>query len=134
MTDKNTEHLQLLRIFHFVLGGMTLLFSLFPVIHLVIGIAILSGAFEGNGNNPPPPIFGLMFTIMPLLFIIIGMTIGSLQIAAGINIGKRTKYKLCFVVACIECMMMPLGTVLGVFTIILLNKEEVRSQFGIPHK
>jgi hypothetical protein len=34
-----------------------------------------------------------------------------------------------FVVACCECLFMPFGTILGVFTIILLSRESVKSAF-----
>ena len=39
---KDEEHLRLLSIFHFVVAGMTALFALFPIIHLLIGLAIVS--------------------------------------------------------------------------------------------
>ena len=34
-----------------------------------------------------------------------------------------------FVVACCECLFMPFGTLLGVFTIVLLSREPVKSAF-----
>jgi hypothetical protein len=35
----------------------------------------------------------------------------------------------CFVVAAIECIFMPFGTVLGVFTIIVLSRPSVKALF-----
>ena len=35
----------------------------------------------------------------------------------------------CLVVAAIECLFIPFGTVLGVFTIVVLNRSSVRSLF-----
>ena len=35
------EHLRLLAIFHYIVGGIGFLVSLFPVIHLVAGLALL---------------------------------------------------------------------------------------------
>jgi hypothetical protein len=37
----------------------------------------------------------------------------------------------CLVVAGIECIFMPFGTVLGVFTIIVLMRPSVRNLFGV---
>ena len=40
----------------------------------------------------------------------------------------------CIVVAGVECMIMPFGTVLGVFTLIMLMKDSVKALFesGVP--
>ena len=35
----------------------------------------------------------------------------------------------CFVIACLACMQMPLGTILGVFTIIVLARPSVKEMF-----
>jgi hypothetical protein len=34
-----------------------------------------------------------------------------------------------FVIACIECLFMPFGTILGVFTLIVLSRESVKKLF-----
>jgi hypothetical protein len=39
--NQDDEHLRLLSVFHYVLGGITALFALFPVFHLVFGLVIL---------------------------------------------------------------------------------------------
>ncbi len=36
----------------------------------------------------------------------------------------------CLIVAGIECLLMPYGTVLGVFTIMVLMRESVKERFG----
>ena len=63
--NKDEEHLRLLSIFHYVVGGIAGFFACFPVIHLIMGIAMLPGTF-GNG---PPPVFGLLFVMMALTVI-----------------------------------------------------------------
>jgi len=39
------EQIRLLSIFHYVVGGIAALFSLFPTIHLVMRIAMFAGVF-----------------------------------------------------------------------------------------
>jgi len=39
--NRDEEHLKLLSIFHYVVGGIAAFFAFFPIIHLVIGIACL---------------------------------------------------------------------------------------------
>jgi hypothetical protein len=56
-------------------------------------------------------------------------TCGALFAWAGRRLGQRRSYTFCFIVACILCLFMPLGTVLGVFTILLLVQPRVKATF-----
>ncbi len=38
----------------------------------------------------------------------------------------------CLVMACVACLFMPFGTVLGVFTIIVLARPSVQTLFSRP--
>jgi hypothetical protein len=35
--------------------------------------------------------------------------------------------------ACILCLFTPLGTILGVFTIIVLSRQSVKELYGLPN-
>jgi len=64
-----------------------------------------------------------------------GMFLGFQALAwcivfAGRFLARRKHYMFVFVVACCECMFMPFGTVIGIFTIIALSKPTVRSLFS----
>lgn len=128
--SEDLEHLRLLSIFHYVVAGLGALFALFPVIHLCIGIAFLVGAFDEAGHgNPPPRLMGLFFVIPALLIITVGEALAVCIAIAGRNLGRQTNYTFCLVVAAIECMMFPFGTVLGVFTILVLMRTSVKELF-----
>jgi len=128
--DKDYEHLRLLSIFHYVVGGLAALFSFFPVIHLVIGIVMLVApeSFESDGDKVPA-FMGWLFVIGPCIFILGGLILSGMVITTGCFLSKRKHYLFCFVIACIECVFMPYGTILGVFTIITLSKESVKEIF-----
>jgi len=130
--NKDLEHLRLLSIFHYVVGGLLALFSCFPFIHLFFGLAFLTGSFPQKPGEPefPATIFGLMFTIIPLIFIIGGWTLAILTIIAGRKLSGQKNYLFCFVVAGILCAFTPFGTVLGVFTIIVLLRDSVKNLFS----
>ena len=49
---------------------------------------------------------------------------------AGRSLAMRKRYMFALVVACVECIFMPFGTVLGVFTIIALSRESVKALFS----
>jgi hypothetical protein len=123
----DNEHLRLLSIFHYVLGGLAALFACFPIIHLVIGLVLIFAPQKfGPGSNQPPVFLGWLFVILGSCFILVGWTFAALVLIAGRCIAHRNRYTFCFVLACVECLWMPFGPCLGVFTILVLNRQSVR--------
>ena len=133
--NKDLEHLRMLSIFYYVVGGIIGLISCIPFIHLFIGLSFLTGAIPTPPHRPNEPdfpveLFGLMFTIIPLLFIIAGWTLAICTIIAGRKLANQKSYMFCFVIAAILCTFAPFGTVLGVFTIIVLIRDSVKQLFN----
>jgi hypothetical protein len=128
-SNQDLDHLRLLSIFHYVVAGVIALFSLFPVIHLAMGLFILFGGFADE-EPVPARLIGALFVAFPLVIIACGMTLAICVALAGRYLARRRKYLFCMVVAGIECMFMPFGTVLGVFTIIVLMRDSVKTRFG----
>jgi hypothetical protein len=127
-TAQDLEHLRLLSIFHYVVAAITAVFSLLPVLHLVIGIAMVTGKMEAS--DPDAAIAGWFFIGFAALFIAFGLTFAGFVAYAGRCLRQRRRHTLCLVVAALECMMMPFGTVLGVFTLIALTKPPVKALFA----
>lgn len=123
---QDEEHLNLLSIFHYVVGGMTGLFACFPLIHVAVGIAMVTGGL--NGNNPPP-LVGWLFIIFPSVIILTGWALAAAMIIVGRKLKARRSRTFCLVVAGFECIVIPFGTVLGIFTLIVLTKESVAELF-----
>ena len=48
---------------------------------------------------------------------------------AGRCLSRRKAYSFTLVIACIECLFVPFGTILGVFTIVALSRESVKASF-----
>ena len=48
---------------------------------------------------------------------------------AGRSLARHRRYTFCLVVAAILCLFVPFGTLLGVFTIIVLVRSTVRARF-----
>ena len=44
--NADLDHLRILSIFHFVLATMVGLVSLFPILHVLMGLAMVSGLFR----------------------------------------------------------------------------------------
>lgn len=131
MDSQDEKYLDLLVIFHYIVGAILALFSCFPLIHIAMGLAMVFGQFDDNGSQPPAFI-GWMFVIMGSMFILAGWCVAVLVVIAGRKLQKRKHRMFCMVVAGIECMFMPFGTVLGVFTLVMLLKDSVKAMFDQP--
>lgn len=141
--DQLKEHIRLLSIFHYVVGGMMALVSFFPVIHLVMGLAMLMGFIPGDIPEPdkdtvnsdinpelPLRIMGGIFTGVAAIVILTGLTISFFVIRAGKKLSRYESRTFCIVMAAILCAFAPFGTVLGIFSIIVLTKPEAQELFG----
>lgn len=126
MNNDDVKYLDLLAIFHYVVGGVMAAFSCMPFMHVFMGLMMVSGDFfESTDGSAPPAALGWMIVIMGSVFILLGWATSIFIIIAGRKIKKRRHRMFCMVIAGLECLFMPIGTVLGVFTLILLNKDSV---------
>ena len=130
MMNQDDEHLRLLSLFHYILGGLTAIFSCFPLLHLAIGIAMVTGAFPAAQNGEGPPAFvGWFFIGIASLIIVLGWSYSIGLIIAGRRLKQRQSYVYCMVMAALCCPNIPFGTCLGVCTIIVLARPSVKSLF-----
>ena len=127
--NKDAEHLDLLAVFHYVVAGLTALGSLIPLIHLTIGIGMASGRLAED--DPVAREIGLVFILIATVLILMGLTFAVFVVLAGRNLHRRRRYMFCLVMAGLLCVVMPFGTALGVFTIIVLMRDSVRRLFGV---
>jgi len=129
---QDEEHLRLLSIFHYVVAGLAALFALFPIIHLILGLFMIFAPdkmFPGK-QDAAPALIGWFFVIFASVFITLGWTFAAFVVTTGRFLARRKHYTFCLVMAGIECMFMPFGTVLGVFTLVVLLREPVKQLFG----
>ncbi|MBH1552972.1 hypothetical protein I5U56_21140 [Stenotrophomonas maltophilia] len=138
---QDADHLRMLSIAHYVVGGLIALFSLIFILHIVLGISALTGHLPMNsGGQPSSPaeqrLFGWMFTIIGCLIVFGGVTLGAFVAYAGRCLAGRRRYLLCLIVAGLACLFAPVGTVLGVFTLIILLRPQVKAAFeaDVPNR
>lgn len=129
-TNNDEQHLHLLAIFHYVLAGLAALAALFPVIHLVMGLFFIFAPPNLNQQGEMPPrAFGWLFVAFAGIIILIGMAVAASIFLTGRFLSRRKNYTFCFVMAVIECFFIPVGTVLGVFTLVVLLRDSVKHLF-----
>jgi hypothetical protein len=133
VVDEDSRQLELLSIFHYIVAGILALCGMFPIIHLLVGIGLVSGAFADSGDQGPPPAWiGVFFIIVALTAMIISWSLAVAVCLAASRLKRRAGYNYCLVVAGIECVFMPFGTVLGVLTIVVLMRPTVKTLFAVP--
>jgi hypothetical protein len=124
------ENLRLLSVFHYVLAGLAALFSLFPIFHIVMGTLMLSGRMGDPNEHGVDRLFGMFFVIMGIGMIVLGLAYAVCIGLAGRYLTQHRHYVFCLVMAAFSCAFFPFGTVLGVFTIVVLQKDSVRQLFS----
>jgi hypothetical protein len=131
--NDDEEQLKLLSIFHYVVGGIMAFMALLPLIYLVVGVifAAAPAAFSDSRSGSQPPAFvgWILIAVGGMLFLL-GEALATCVLLAGRFMAQRRRYTFVFVVSCVECLFMPFGTVLGVFTILVLSRESVKAQFA----
>jgi len=129
---RDGEHLNLLAVFHFIAAGLALLGLGFLGIHFVIFNAVFmhhdfGGGFPGRGHFP--------FAVFSILYVVCGfwiVTAGVLNLLSGCFLLRRRHRIYSIVVAAFNCLHVPFGTVLGVFTIVVLTRDSVRRNYLRP--
>jgi hypothetical protein len=126
----DNRHLYLLSLFHFIGAGFALLGLGFIGLHFALFNGLLRNPdLWKNAAQPPPP---ALFDMLKWLYVVLGAWYGAslvLNLLAGMYLHRKTHRTFCFVVAAMNCLHMPVGTVLGIFTIIVLARDSVRGAF-----
>jgi hypothetical protein len=127
----DADQLNLLSIFHFVGAGLALVGILFILAHFALFHAIFANPkmWENQKQSPPPAKFFAIFKWLYLVFAVWFISSGILNVISGLCIRARKHRTFSVVVAAINCLHIPLGTVLGVFTIVVLERDSVRELY-----
>ncbi|MDV9042458.1 hypothetical protein [Stenotrophomonas sp. RAC2] len=134
---QDADHLRMLSIAHYVVGALIALFSMIFILHIVLGISALTGHLPMNSDGQPSSpaeqrLFGWMFTLIGCAIVFGGVTLGACVAYAGRCLARRRRYLLCLIVAGLACLFAPVGTVLGVFSLITLLRPQVKAAFDLP--
>jgi hypothetical protein len=132
---QDAEHIKLLVIFHYVMAGLMALAACVPIIHLMMGLGMVSGKFpmpppSSTGPSVPDMSWmGWFFIVIAVLFILLGWAMAGMAFLSGKFLSERRNPTFVFVTACIMCLNVPLGTALGIFTIIVMQRPSVKALF-----
>ena len=130
MHQVSNNNLNTFKILYLVNGILSLLGLVFLTLYAFFVLHIFS---EVNEAHPDPDM-----PFNPVVFITVIISIGAffsllfsvLSFLASKFIKEQRNYSFIFVVAILNCLTGILGILLGVFTLIELNKPEVKELFG----
>lgn len=123
-SNRDQDHLRLLAIFHLVYAILVAL-SIFLIVghYFILTFAIQMDAKDGGGDFPLEFINYLRAGYVFFTLIIIAVSVANFMAAQSLKKGKNRLFL--FIISGINCLNMPLGTTLGVFTIIVIMRPSV---------
>ena len=110
---------------------MVFVLATIAIIYIVMGIAIVSGKLPGSGpgRQGPPIVMGWLFTVFGTIILLVGWSLAACLVAGGVCLWRRKAYLFCCVVGGMSCIWAPLGTALGVCSLIVLMRPSVKDLF-----
>lgn len=119
---RDIEQLRLLSIFHYVMGGLAIPCSFIPLLDIWMRFSMVGSAWELQ------PIDWVTM-IIPAAFLLVAILFAGTFFVAGYFLSRHRNRFFCLVVAGIDTLFVPLGTILGIFTIVILMRNSVIALF-----
>jgi hypothetical protein len=130
---RDREHLKLLSIFHFVFAGLALVVMGFLCLHYFVIHTIFSNPDmwkTQKDSMPPPKAFLDAFVWFYVFMGVILLTGLVLNVLSGLFLRQKRHRVFSLVIGGLNCLQIPFGTALGVFTIVVLGRESVRELYA----
>ena len=146
---EDVEHLSALSIGHFILSGVALLGAVPTLIYGFAGAKLLDefgsdismamGDIPGQSGADPfggmsdtmLQDMGSLVTTLIVSAVVLALVTAVHLLVVGVMIRKRRWWTFCYLTGWGECLMFPFGTILGIFTILVLSRPSVKRLFGI---
>lgn len=127
------EQLRLLAIGHWISGGMSSLYSLFGLLYMGMGVLMQTAMSAapmraGNGQAPPPEVFWI-FVLVGLAMFVFMISNALMNFRAAWCLKRHRGKVLCLITAGFNCFFIPYGTLLGVFTFVVLGRASVQALY-----
>ncbi len=130
LVDRDQEHLALLKVGFYIMAAFQGFYSLCTLFGISLGVFFLFGFPHAT---PPPGIdprfLVALFLGLGIATFLFGMAATFLTYFAGRSLSERRRRIFCMVLAGVLCLSLPFGTVLGVCTIMVLNRPSVKELF-----
>lgn len=124
-----TKHLPTLSILHYVYGAFLCVGGLAAVFIIGVGAFLSSDLLAGdNGEQVPGWVGGIIQAFGTTILLLVELW-GVLNLLSGYWIGRRSNRTGSMIIAAINCISVPFGLALGIFTLITLASKEVEEAY-----
>lgn len=129
--DQDTSSLNTLSIFFFIIAALQALGGLVGLIWIGFGLlfALVGASGHESGDAAAGATVGGMFACFGIIIIAIAFTFAFLNFLAARSLRRRKRITVCYIMAGVACLWVPLGTILGIFTFMTLAKPGVKDSF-----
>ena len=134
--SRDEGDLRLLSILEYVYAGFLALTGLLCGVYIGVGVFIARTPMPmppARAGSPPPPfdlqMIGGILIVVGVVAMIFAWSKAVLLVVSARSMSARKRHTLCIVAAALTCISFPLGTALGVFTLIVLLRPSVRALF-----
>ncbi len=129
---RDREHLKLLSIFHLMFAGLALLGIAFLSVHYLVMHTVFSNPEMWKSQNQPPPPKAFMDAFIWFYLFMGVLLLGALvlNLISGAFLWQRRNRIFSMVIAGLDCLQIPFGTALGVFTLLVLSRDSVRQLYA----
>ncbi|HAI12970.1 MAG TPA: hypothetical protein DCM28_14780 [Phycisphaerales bacterium] len=128
MNQQDKDHLRILAIFYYIAAGFYALLSLLPIVFIVMGVSAIGiGVSQNHGAEASIP--GGLIILFGILFMVFILGFAYLYFLTGKFLNQQTHWIYCIIIAALTATSFPLGTILGVFTIVVLCRDSVKAVF-----
>ena len=133
LVDRDDEHLRILSICYVAWAAYTGLMTLImmPFLALLAFVFSKPELFANNrGGTPPPEWLGSIMIFVAITAAAVGLGMTALSYFCGRFLRQHQHRAFCMIAAVLNCFSIPFGTLLGVCTIVVLERDEVRARFS----
>jgi hypothetical protein len=129
-TSKDESDLRMLSVFHYVWSALIGCSSLGIVGYFLIIAGAIASA-PTHGENPQnAEAAGAVTAGVGVVFGLVMVVLFILHLLAAAGLKKKTRYGLAMAMSAMACLSVPLGTALGVWTMMVLQRPSVKALFG----
>ena len=129
---RDREHVKLLAIFHFVFAGLAFVGIAFLFVHYFMMHTMFSNPemWKSQPQAMPPKAFLDAFIWFYLFMGVLLLTGLVLNVLSGMFLLQKRNRLFSLIIGGLNCLQIPFGTALGVFTILVLSRDSVRQLYA----
>ncbi len=131
--DTTAHDLRLLSIGYFIQGGISICSGLLFFCYVgLVGVVFASAQNGAHGELQNQIPTGVLYVIGAIVIAIALVTVGVgiCMVYSGVALRKRKNRALVLVMAALNCLAIPYGTVLGIFTFLVLQRPTAQEMFA----